>query len=135
MTYREILLKTKQAKNSRDLLDVYLLAKEYELSDNATKNESYLLLAARSAVRKALECQTFTAVAKLEKAYAKIHRELFFDEKAAEFFFSWLLVDKRMKRFYESQFGQGVKILFKTHPKLTLAVLDERMVTVSGARQ
>jgi len=57
----------------------------------------------------------------LEKAYARIHLDLFEgDEKAAKFFFSWLLVDRKMKLYYESQFGQGVKVLFKTHPKLRL---------------
>lgn len=138
MTYRAILLKTKGAETLPELLDGRREANLAELNGTLTMSEVTLLLVARHAVRKALQCRTFTAVALLRVAFARIHVGLFKldgdPEGAAEWFFNWLLTPRLMKLFYASQYGKGFTRRFSS-PQRALIDLDNAMVTASGRRQ
>jgi len=135
MTYRQLYQMTKKATSAIELLDARREANLAELNGTLSTTQSALLMVARSAMRKALRCQTFTAVARLEVAYEKLHNDdpLFYGN--ARWFFMDLLCTRRMVLFYQSPFGESVSRLFKTHPKLIGATLNNQMLSVSGARQ
>lgn len=132
MTYREILQSIKDAKTAEDIQESRRQSNFAELNGDLSMTEISLLGIARDAMRHALRCRTFSAVARLEHAYARIYkREL---GSGAFHFFTWLLVNRRMKLYHASAFGQQVKRLFTTHPKLVLASIDGR-ISVSGRGQ
>ena len=135
MTYRELLQMTKKATSAIELLDARREANLAEMNGTLSTTQSALLMVARSAMRKALRCQTFTAVARLEVAYARLHSDDPLFGGDARWFFLDLLVTRRMVLFYQSPFGESVSRLFKTHPKLIGATLNNQMLSVSGARQ
>ena len=133
--YRRILQMTKDSTSAIALLESRKEANLAELNRTLSTTQSALLMVARQAMRKALRCQTFTAVARLEVAYARLHSDDPLFGGDARWFFMDLLVTRRMVLFYQSPFGESVSRLFKTHPKLIGATLNNQMLSVSGARQ
>ena len=135
MTYRELYQMTKKATSAIELLDARRETNLAEMNGTLSTTQSALLMVARQAMRKALRCQTFTAVARLEVAYARLHSDDPLFGGDARWFFMDLLVIRRMVLFYQSPFGESVSRLFKTHPKLIGATLNNQMLSVSGALQ
>jgi hypothetical protein len=127
MTYRELLQMTKKATSAIELLDARRETNLAELNGTLSTTESALLMVARAAMRKALRCTTFTAVARLEEAYEKLHSDDPLFDGEARWFFMDLLVTRRMVLFYQSPFGDSVSRLFHTHPKLIGATIDNQM--------
>ena len=129
--YRRILQMTKEATSAIALLESRREANLAELNGAISITQSALLMVARSAMRKALRCQTFTAVARLEVAYEKLHNDDPLFDGSARWFFMDLLVIRRMVLFHQSPFGESVERLFHTHPKLIAATFDGKMFSAS----
>lgn len=132
--YRRILDLTREAKDAIQLLDARKEANLAICNGTISSTQEAILCVARGAMRKALHCQTFGAVARLEEAYTQIHADDPLFQGEPRWFFMTLLIIRRMKLFDESPFGNSVHQLFQTHPKLILATIDSRM-SVSGVGQ
>jgi hypothetical protein len=129
-TYSALLASVKAAQGPEDLRVARRTAWRAELKGQIRDTQAIHLTIARGAMRKALRCRTFQAVARLEEAFAQIHVQEFPNINDARFFFEWLLVARRTKLFNESEFGKSVGRLFKRNPKLIVAMLPGGLLSV-----